>query len=382
MTKPINKWWAYVIGAGVAVAPIHNLWLTKLLTNSKGETLFFLPAFGYLVMIMGTGLFITNHWNTVKAIGWGDRKIYIPLIIILVAIALSGIPEESLTDKLAPLFMGLSLAGLYIVSRVLGQAIVKPLVIGACVAIIGIFAGTVINPSYRTGGLLFENNYDIVVGYVLLGIAMLVNKYQWILVGVALVAILMTGSPEGFFALACAGMIIVLRRDWGKRALFIAIPIVFIVIVTLSSGRIYSYAGDIIGNQPMIDDPSRPDEEISVLYYRWRLIEDAMADIRPLGHGYAPTEFHTNTVHNVPLIMVQQLGWGGFIAGIAWLWICIYCIVKTRYKYAWSLVLILSVWDHFIWTQLGTYWWILLGISTVPGIQSDLLFKSPEVKIE
>ena len=53
ITRKAHKWWVVVIGSGLALSPVHNHWLTKLATNQKGETLFFLPAFGYLLLIMG-----------------------------------------------------------------------------------------------------------------------------------------------------------------------------------------------------------------------------------------------------------------------------------------------------------------------------------------
>jgi len=42
-----SKRWAYLIGIGLALVPIHNRWITNLATNSEGITEFFIPSFGY-----------------------------------------------------------------------------------------------------------------------------------------------------------------------------------------------------------------------------------------------------------------------------------------------------------------------------------------------
>ena len=115
---------------------------------------------------------------------------------------------------------------------------------------------------------------------------------------------------------------------------------------------------------------------------RWEVIKEAMSNIKPLGDGFIVTEFASGTVHNVPLIIIQQLGWAGIIAALAWLWVSIWCLVKSRLKYAWALILALCVFDHFIWTQFAPLWWMVVGISTIPGIiKTDLLFRGKDVYI-
>jgi hypothetical protein len=77
-------------------------------------------------------------------------------------------------------------------------------------------------------------------------------------------------------------------------------------------------------------------------------------------------------------VLVQQLGWPGVLAGMAWLWVSIWCLVKTKWKYLFALIFALSVFDHFIWTQLNSIWWLAVGVSTAPAnIKSDLLFRNP-----
>jgi len=379
-----ERLWVILIGVGLALSPIHNLWLTELATNSQGETLFFLPAFGYLLLIMGVGLFLLYNWEKVKARGLGDKRIWIPLLVIVGAIGLSGIAiDGSVQDKVAPLGMGAVLLALYLAARVLGKELFYPLAIGAAIGSLGIIAHQIVHPGTFTGGFIFERNFDIATGYILLGAAMFIHHWRWQLVSLAIVALLMSGAPEAVFALGVVGLFGLLRRDWSKRTVPMAVALGLLLVVGLATGLIqsaYSYIHGSITQAPMAHYTSPDGEEryASPLEMRWLVIRDAMTDIQPVGDGYGLTNFTVHTVHNVPLIIVQQLGWPGMLAALAWLWVTIRCLRNTRWKYAWIAIIALSVFDHFIWTQLAPYFWCLVGVSvagsTLEG-ESDLIFR-------
>jgi len=380
LLKRPSRWWSAIIGTGIALSPIHNQWLTQLTTNFKGETLFFLPAFGYLLLIMGASLFLLNNWQRVKETGWGDRRIVGCLLFIVLAISTSGAAYSGLQARFAPMGMGLALFTLYLCGRVLGKDMFLPLAVGAAIASLGVIAHQIVYPGVITGGFVFEDNYDIVVGYVLLGASLFIHRWQWLLVGLALVAILLTGSPEGLFALGVIGAVILVRRDWGRRLVVVLAPVAIIVVVGLVSGygqHLYEYAGKVASGETAspYGDSGTPRDAIT---YRLQVIGDSMSDIKPLGEGYNLTDFSRSpNVHNVPLVLVQQLGYPGILAGMAWLWVSVYCLSKTLWKYAWTLILALSVFDHFIFTQLAPYFWVLVGVSTAPdNIKSDWLFRN------
>jgi len=379
-TKPFNRWWLAIIGTGIAISPIHNQYLTQLTTNSRGETLFFLPAFGYLLLIMGTGLFLLYNWDKVKEVGWGDRRVVGSLLFIVLAISASGAVYTGLQARFAPMGMGAALFALYLCGRVLGKDMFLPLAVGAVIASLGVIAHQVVYPGVITGGFVFEDNYDIVVGYVLLGAALFIHRWQWILAGLALIAILLTGSPEGLFALGVVGVVVLLRRDWGRRLAIVFAPVAIIAVLGIVSGygqHLYGYTEKVASGETAspYGDSGIPRNTIE---YRLQVIGNAMSDIKPLGEGYNLTDFSRSpNVHNVPLVLVQQLGYPGILAGLAWLWVSVWCLVKTRWKYAWVTILALSVWDHYIWTQLAPVWWVLVGVSTAPDyIKSDWIFKS------
>jgi len=217
---------------------------------------------------------------------------------------------------------------------------------------------------------------------VLLGAALFIHKWQWVLAGLALVAILLTGSPEGLFALGVIGVAVLVRKDWSRKLVIVLAPVAIVVVVGLVSGyglTLYEYAGKVVAGETASPYGEGVGEPRDATQYRFQVIEDAMTRIRPLGEGYNLTNFSRSpNVHNVPLVLVQQLGYPGILAAMAWLFVSIYCLVRTKWKYAWVAILALSVFDHFVWSQLAPVYWILVGVSTAPApdnIKSDLLFK-------
>lgn len=380
-----ERLWVILIGVGLALSPIHNLWLTNLATTKQGETLFFLPAFGYLLLIMGVGLFLLYNWEKVKAEGFGDKRIWIPLLVIAGAIGLSGVAiDGSVQDKFAPLGTGAVLFALYLAARILGKELFYPLAVGVAVGSLGVIAHQIVYPGASTGGFVFERNFDIATGYILLGAALFIHRWRWWLASLAVVALLMSGAPEAIFALGVVGLYGLFRKDWSKKAVPMVATLGLLLIAGLATGLMqdtYSYTRDSITQTPTAHYTS-PDGEhvlVSPLAIRWLVIRDAMTDIQPVGEGYGLTNFTPCTVHNVPLILVQQLGWPGVLAALAWLWVTIRCMRKTRWKYAWVAIIALSVFDHFLWTQLAPLFWLLVGASTIPhGISGDLVFAKEE----
>jgi len=435
-----NCRWAVLIGAGIALTPIHNRWLTELVTQN-GEVGFFIPSFGYAIWIGATLFFMfvydnwykneKNKWRfNWRGIDFGSKGVFIPLLVIVGAIGLSGITAGTLQDKLSPLLMALSLFALYLVARKLGKDILLPLAIGAGIASLGVIIYGFIHTGQITGGFVFEGNYDIVVGYALLGVALFIHKLRWLLAGLALMAMFLSGSPEAVFSVSVVAIVVLWRRDWNKRLVIAVSPTLLLMIVWFGLGygqelyaRTFQIAEtevvtsdtfkvvkkEIVKNEvvaivasntvkvvksflivedarpPLVDaspasvDASPASVDVSKVKgatsFRLAVIKEAMTNIKPVGEGYYLTAFVHDTVHNVPLIIVQQLGYPGILAGLAWLWICGYCLVKTRWRYAWVLILSLSIFDHFIWTQLAPYWWVLIGVSTASTLHSDSIFK-------
>ena len=126
--------YSLAIGIGLALFPVHNKWLTDV-TAINGQATIFLPVFGAVLLLLATLFYVRDNWGNID---WGSKKVLIPLIIIAVGMAISGNAGESVNDKIAPAFMGISMIGLYVASRKLGVGIFMPLAIGAGIASLGI----------------------------------------------------------------------------------------------------------------------------------------------------------------------------------------------------------------------------------------------------
>ena len=374
--KKSRNWrWGLLIGIGIALSPIHNRWLTDKST-SNGTVEFFLPAFGAALWILGTCLFATWNWSKIKEIGLGNKKIWIPLAVIAVCIGISGaFTGESIQDKVSPFLMGCFLFTIYLVTRVLGKDILFPLAIGAAVASLGVFISAIIHPGEVTGGLLFGGNYDIVVGYVLLGAACFIHKWRWILASLSIVAILLTGSPEGLFAIGALVVCLVVRKDWNNKFVIVLLVIGALAMLLSFKTGLFDYIKSIVNNDVVVAQSSEIDRGgRSPIGYRIWVAQKELGNLQVMGDGYSITDFTHDPIHNVPLIIVQQLGIPGIIAALAWLWVTFYCLVKSRWKYVWVLIIALSLFDHFIFTQLTPIWFVVVGISTVEN-GSDMVFR-------
>jgi len=317
-------------------------------------------------------------------IGFGNKKITIPLIIIAIAISLSGIPEQGIEAKIAPVGMALLLVAIYFISRILGEGIFLPLAVGAVVASLGVIAYQIWFPGVPSGGFIFKENYNIATGVILLGAALFFRRGQWFLVLLGMIALFLSGSAEAVFTIGVVGLVVLFRRDWSRKLCIVIVTSMLVGVIFFASGvglqtyQRVSWAVAEIAPWLHIKVPEHYEPLEAPLTGRLLVIKEAMANIKPLGTGYDLTKCKPREiVHNVPLVIVQQLGWPGILAALAWLWVSIWCLVKTRLKYVWALILSLCVFDHFIWTQLAPVWWMVVGVSSIPNvIGTDFLFKN------
>lgn len=387
-----DKKWAVVVGTGVALSPLHNLWLTKLATLESGEVIFFLPQFGYLLLIMGSGLFLLNNWDRVRKVGWGEKKLVIPMLALVLVIGLSGITAGGVTAKIAPLGMGLSMFALYVSSRFFTQAgvqkwlVLPTLVVGGVACVIGIIVG-IVAPGQRDAGLF--TNYCALVGFEIYAGLLLDRRWLWFVSGFVVLAVVLTGALEGLVILGALAIAIIVRRDWGKRLLApVGITIVcvgiwgtlgmFSTTYQHTIPNINALRSLITGN--VLDYSTSESAIDAALTGRWVVIRDAILDIKWLGHGYeltpAPYEGGSRRpVHNMPLLAVDQVG---PLGGALWLYVTILCLIRTKWKYIWIAVLASSVFDYYIWTQLVPYWWMFIALSTTDKTGNDMIFKIGE----
>ena len=320
-------------------------------------------------------MFLLNNWKRVKEVGLGDRRVLALLAVIVVAMSLAN-KGYSGYGLLAPAFTGLAFLALYLSARILGKRIFTPMIIGVVIAAVGVLIAQIMHPGKATGGLVFEQNYNIVVGYVLLGAALFIHRWRWILGTLAVLAMIASGSPEAVLPLAVVGIAVVWRKDYSWKlpvTLAVAAAAVIILFWTGYGQQLLQYPAAIATGEPTVTDAGG---SWTALTYRWHIITLRIGELAPLGAGYSFNDRvdMSNTIHNTPFLMIYQLGYPGILAALAWLGVCVYGVVKTGWKYAWLLMIALSVFDNFTWTMMAPFFWAIAGVSTA-STENDLIFR-------
>jgi len=386
--KASNRLIAYIIGFALAIYPINN-------DHQPLLHYFFLPTVGLGLLAIAVLLYcIESDWK----MSLGPKWVWIPMFIIALSMTARVVITPNM-DAVASALYGWVLVCLYLVARDLRKDLVKvllPFVIVEALSVI--IYGLWLNPGQIAGGIitsppnaLHEANYVIATGYLVFGAVLLRGKWQWALIGLVLVALFFTGAMEAVVVVGVLGVVVLIRRDWGRR-LWIPLAWVFAVIVIWvafgSGGQLYQYAADrvnsvkaiVTGQQTVVVQGKTYDSsqfgELA-LHGRLQVAIDAIKNVSWLGHGVVMDNNSANPVHNVPLIIMDQIG---PVAAIAWLFMVIMLTIKTKWKYAWIAVLTLSIFDHFLWDQLSGWLYLLAGLSTVElGKQkSDLIFRKQE----
>ncbi|MGR3295881.1 MAG: hypothetical protein ACUZ8A_06605 [Candidatus Bathyanammoxibius sp.] len=354
------------------------MWLTNLATTD-GVTSFFIPAFGYAIWIIATLMYLTWRvdWKTVD---WGPRQLTIPMAVIVLSMAISGVVYgDGLGNKLAPFLFGGSLFALYLLSRRLGKGIFIAFVPFVVVVAISVIVSGVVNPGVATGGLI--SNYAASAGFLVFGTVVSRFKWQWVLATVAFIALFFVGTLEAVFAVGVLGVVVLVRRDVSRKVVAIAAVGVILIggwwalgyLAPLYEGNYnLSALGEILSGEELSDAAL---DDITT--DRWWGIVNAARNLNVIGHGYTMmTSPDSHMVHFVPMTIVDQIG---PLAAVAWLWVTVWCFIKTKWKYAWIAVLAMSVFDHYVWTQFAPWWWVLVGVSaaSMDG-GSDRIFSKVE----
>ncbi len=384
LTEKERRKWSWIIGLGLALFPVHNLWLTQLATLPNGQTLFFIPTFATILWLFGALYFAVNHWAEIRR-NLGDPLILGAFVVIALSMGVTGFIYGSeytvIGGRLAPLFMGFSLIAVYLSARILGAYLFRPLTWVAAAVIVSIIATGIAHPGHITGGLI--TNYCASAGFIIFAALVSHSRRQWLLVAATLAALVFVGALETLVILTVLGVVVLVRRDWDRRLLLLAgVGVVLILALAVTGHLVSLYTGNgnldaladlITGRAPL--DTATLDR---VTTSRFSVAVEAMRHIQPFGHGFLLSPVTgQHTVHNIPLIIVDQIG---PLAGAAWLFVVVYCLVKTKWKYAWFGVIAMSLLDHYLWTQMLPWVWGLAGVSTVSGISSDLIFRKQTTK--
>jgi len=358
--------WAIILGVGIALFGIH--W-----EEQPFIEYLFLPALGFVIIILGLLFYFGNYYYAHKAVpSLGPKVLWVPLVVIVLFIALRVAVDPSM-ETLAGLFFGIFMIAIYVASREVGRDMLLAFIPFVMIVAVSCVVDGITNPGEATGGMIA--NYCASTGFMIFGTIVNRFRWQWILATLVLVALFFTGALEAVFIMIVLGITLLIRRDWGRKTLLPVGLAAIAVIVGLSLGYGFPSSGnanlDAIStilagnsvNNVMLNDLTTD---------RWEQVEYALSNVSMFGHGFEPGLPTWRTVHNLPMVIVDQIG---VIPGLAWLFVTLYCLIRTRWRYAWIAILAMSVFDHYLWTQFAPFWWMLVGTSTTVAVDSDLIFR-------
>jgi hypothetical protein len=320
---------------------------------------------GLLILFIFTVLYTKDmDWKTLD---WGSKWVYIPMLVIFGTTVLRLVIYHTISEVFAVSFFAIMIV-LYLISRQYGKDIVRILLMVFAVVAISqpVMLFLHIGKEYD-GGIV--GNYNRAA--VLLGIIafMYMGKWKWLLIFIATIAMLFTGSLEGLLLIGVTGIVILLRKDWNKKLWIPFGALAVIALIWVFSGAAYNFYYQTIVCLNF--------GEVNALNSRVIVYKEALGQLSLLGHGYTNSFFNNSTVHNVPLIIADQLG---VVAALAWVVATLYALIKTKWKYLWVIIITACAFDHMIWTGLAPLWWLSMGLSA-DKIDNDLIYRSKDASL-
>ena len=354
-----------------------------------------------ITVLFITAVFIVNDTNRPKNI-LGSKWVWIPLLIICVSIVFSAFVNHFTSQAI---FMEAIIAatyfGTYLACRIFGEKVFKPFSVAVIIETVSLIVYSLFIYKIHNGGIAGIANYNMAIGLLVIGGVVSIFYKQWWLVTIALIGIFLTGAEEGMFAVAIMFIVVLIRRDFSAK---IWLPIgVLLVIIGLGvfpfnyTKMLYAtpiddvsvlishkHTADISTVQKIglkadipvnVDTPSQFKIPLDYeLDGRLAFMGEAFQKWDWLGTGYQinPVDYLDYTIYNVPLVVAQEVG---VLAAAAWLFVVIFCLVKTKWKYAFIAILVLSLLDNFMFCEFGVVVFAIAGVATASTRESDLIFK-------
>lgn len=403
--------YSWLIGFGLIITVIHNP------NQPLAHTRFlFLPILG-LVIILFCSIDYYLDLKKREEIDLGSKWLWIPLVIIVFSIIARPVytlitgdgvvidrQPKGMAFEITNAAIIIGLFALYVTSKKLGTKVFTPLAIGLIIATISTVYGYFVT-GLKNGGIISPTNYDIAAGFILFVLLVSSYRHRWWLSAIALVGIFFTGADEGLFCLILLAIFVVVRRDWSKKILLpIGTLILLLAICTplgitsdlwMPAAQKVSATKQVMQETPIgeiankivpdsltkeIDKAKPVIETTSVTNTDW--LDEAtnnrwtgywkLSPIKPLGYGYNINQFYVGIPHNVPMIIIEQIG---ILGALAWCIVAIYCLIKSKWKYAWLGFIAMGVFDHYTWTMAAPWFWALVGVSSSNSLYSRYLFR-------
>lgn len=384
----LETYYAWILGFGLASFGFRNQYYPGI-------------SIGICLCIVVVAFVLLDRKNWRKEI-LGSKYVYIPVIIILASIIISGFYQFSINKDTASLFARIMIAvlffGVYLASRKYGESIFKPFAIAVVVETASLIGFSFVY-GIHNGGFAATTAYNVASALLLFGAIVSIFYKQWLVVTIALIGLCLTGAEEAVVGVIVIGITILIRRDFSKKLL---VPIGLLLVVGILgiypfnyTIRLYAVPIDKITllitghhNERALSMPHMTTSDTLtpeafngnldyMLHGRLQVLDKAFQEWQWLGSGYVvnPVDAVDNPIYNVPLVIAQQIG---IIGALAWLFLIIYCLIKTKWKYAFIAIIAMGLFDNIMWCQFGIYLFALVGVSTVSERKSDLIFR--EVK--
>ncbi len=204
------------------------------------------------------------------------------------------------------------------------------------------------------GGLIDSANYNLAAGLILIGFLLSSDKYKWIIFPLVVIGAFLTSGEEALVLLGTLIIVIIIRQDWSKKvmpSLLIALVCIVLLLCFHQPERLYVAITDqvnVVKGQATTHDLVRG---------RYEGYELAITTPTVLGHEFN-VEWDTNTIHDVPLRVMYDLGILGLLAFL----VILVVWVKDAPIYVGASVVAMMLFDHYLWTQIGAWLWVLFGL--------------------
>lgn len=357
-----------ILGVAITLFCFTSTWLYSL----------YLPVLAAAFVIAYTGLIVIRKQANIRF-----SRILAPLAIILLFVWLRCLFDYTGNAIFNAVFITLTGISMLIIGRRYGICICWGLAALAIIQSISViivalfFSDWDTGSGIRNGGLIDQSNYALGQAVIVIGLitgVYLIKSIRWnvCFVYMCVLGLLFTGSPEAFVFLVIACLYAIYHLKLTRTILAGAgiVIIIFAAWMVYGPGmKQYERLGEVttLVTSGDIANSSTWDDNVIEDRYSWGdarlpLYKQAIEDISMFGHGYAIYNAQTyhKKVHNVPLVVADQIG---LIPALAWLGVTLYCLFRTKYKLLWIGIIVLGLFNHTTWTVFAPYWWLAVGIT-------------------
>ncbi len=354
----LTKIFGMVMSLGLVLMPVNNWYLGR----ECGINYYYI---GVSLILFGGIFLLSLNTEIFKKINWW---IFAPVLVIALFITLRVLLGY---DKPFNIVLAISFIIMYLVCRNYGKMVTLLLPFVVIIQAVSVIIQSFIAPPesyYFLSGIITTPgmsefrpdavaNYNLAIAYMAYGFILSDKKWQPYVLMFVLPAVVFVGSIEGIYIMGFILVVMLIRRDWDKR-LWIAMGLGAIAIIYFfvwgNGIELWDRTLNVV-NATVAGDISRGE-----LNWRLQSYIKCFNEFNFLGNGYEQIVKPLVTVHNVPLVIVNQIG---FVPAMAWLFCLVYSFRHSRRIYLWSAIIVMCLFDHWVWTTMAMYFWVALGLS-------------------